>query len=59
MHDANLIKVIAVVAPQVADALGIRNVPPGPVLFVHGDDDQCLPPMCSQELKRHYDTSPA
>ncbi|KAJ3373912.1 hypothetical protein GGF31_008797 [Allomyces arbusculus] len=57
MRDAHLIKAIAVVAPQMADAMGIGNVPPVPVLFVHGEDDQCLPPMCSKLLKRTYDTS--
>ncbi|KAJ3361624.1 hypothetical protein GGF32_007092, partial [Allomyces javanicus] len=57
MRDAQLIKAIAVVAPQVADAMGICNVPPVPVLFVHGEDDQCLPPMCSKMLKRTYDSS--
>lgn len=48
---------VAVVAPQTADAFGIRDCPPMPVLLVHGSNDRCLSPMCSLSLKKAYDAA--
>lgn len=48
----------AVVAPQTADAFGIRDCAPTvPVLLVHGTNDRCLSSECSMRLKAMYENA--
>lgn len=47
---------VATVASQTAGTDGISKMSPRPVLLLHGTDDTCLSPACSETLYRCYGT---
>ncbi|KAL1967190.1 hypothetical protein VTN77DRAFT_3481 [Rasamsonia byssochlamydoides] len=47
---------VATVASQTAGTDGIAKLSPRPVLLLHGTEDTCLSPACSEALYRSYGT---
>jgi len=47
---------VATVASQTAGTEGIAKLPPRPLLLLHGTEDTCLSPACSETLYREYGT---
>jgi pimeloyl-ACP methyl ester carboxylesterase len=49
-----LVKGVITIASQTAETGEIVNLPPTPLLLLHGTADQCLPFRCSQQLYKQY-----
>lgn len=47
---------VATVASQTAGTEGIRKLSPRPLLLLHGTNDTCLSPACSETLYNEYGT---
>jgi dienelactone hydrolase len=52
--DKSRVSGVATIASQTAHTEGIAELPPRPVLLMHGTDDGVLSPLCSEKLYDEY-----